>query len=140
MSEKKSVAYIYNRYREQILYMVFGVLTTAVSILVYAVFTEWLSMDELIANIISWVIAVMFAFVTNRIWVFRSNENGAAAVLRQMLTFYAGRVLTLLIEELMLWVFVKELSFNGLAVKTAAQLVVIVLNYIISKLLIFKRK
>lgn len=140
MSEKKSVAYIYNRYREQILYIVFGVLTTAVSILVYAVFTEWLSMDELIANIISWVIAVMFAFVTNRIWVFRSNENGAAAVLRQMLTFYAGRVLTLLIEELMLWVFVKELSFNGLAVKTAAQLVVIVLNYIISKLLIFKRK
>lgn len=140
MSEKKSVAYIYNRYREQILYIVFGVLTTAVSILVYAVFTEWISMDELIANIISWVIAVMFAFVTNRIWVFRSNENGAAAVLRQMLTFYAGRVLTLLIEELMLWVFVKELSFNGLAVKTAAQLVVIVLNYIISKLLIFKRK
>lgn len=140
MSEPKKIAYIYNRYREQILYIAFGALTTAVSILVYALFAELLSVDELIANVLSWLIAVMFAFVTNRIWVFRSEEKGRTAILRQMLTFYGGRVVTLLIEEFILWLFVKQLDFNGLAVKTAAQIAVIVLNYIISKLLIFRRK
>lgn len=139
MSKPSKIAYIYNRYRQQLLYILFGLLTTAVSILVYALLVELFALDELIANVISWLVAVMFAFVTNRIWVFRADKDKSKSFVRQMLAFYSGRVATLLIEEIILWIFIKQLAFNGFAVKCAAQIAVIVLNYVISKLFVFKQ-
>lgn len=81
----------------------------------------------------------MFGFMTNRVWVFDSPTNGIVDFLKQMLAFYSGRVVTLVIEEAILLVFITWLGFDSMVIKIIAQVVVIVLNYVISKLLIFKR-
>jgi putative flippase GtrA len=128
---------VFKKYKEPILYIIFGVLTTAVSIAVFWFFTEIIVFDELIANIISWIIAVLFAFLTNRKWVFAANKNQNFFI--QAVKFYSGRLITLLIEEVIIFIFITLLSLNSLMVKIAAQFIVIVLNYVISKLYIFKK-
>ena len=130
---------IYNRYREQILYLVFGGLTTLISIITYAVFTELADINILIANILSWIISVAVAYATNKSVVFRSDKKGAAQVLTEALSFYAGRLLTLLIEEAILFVFIDLVKLPNMPVKIIAQIIIIVLNYIISKVFIFKK-
>ena len=130
----------YKKYKEALLYLFFGVLTTLINIVVFYVFTEIITLDELVANVIAWIIAVLFAYVTNRIWVFSSHCATKAAFLKEILSFYGGRIFTLLVEEGILLVFIKLLSLNALAVKIVAQVVIIVLNYVISKLFVFKKK
>lgn len=128
----------YAKYKEMLLYLFFGGLAFVVSVATYSLFNLVLHMNELIANIFSWIITVLFAFFTNRVWVFQSPTEGAGAFFRQMISFYSGRVITLLIEEAILFVFITLLSFSSLGVKIAAQVVVIILNYVISKLIIFR--
>ena len=130
---------IYNRYSEQILYLVFGGVTTLISIITYAVFTELADINILIANILSWIISVAVAYATNKSVVFRSDKKGAAQVLTEALSFYAGRLLTLLIEEAILFVFIDLAKLPNMPVKIIAQIIIIVLNYIISKVFIFKK-
>ena len=130
---------IYNRYREQILYLVFGGVTTLISIITYAVFTELADINILIANILSWIISVAVAYATNKSVVFRSDKKGVAQVLTEALSFYAGRLLTLLIEEAILFVFIDLAKLPNMPVKIIAQIIIIVLNYIISKVFIFKK-
>lgn len=128
----------YVKYKEMLLYLFFGGLAFVVSVATYSLFNMALHMNELIANIYSWIITVLFAFLTNRIWVFQSPTEGVRAFLRQMMSFYGGRVITLFTEEAILFVFITLLSFSSLGVKIAAQIVVIILNYVISKLLVFR--
>ena len=126
--------------REVLLYLLFGGLTTLVSILSFWLFYSAFGLNELIANVFSWVLAVLFAYLTNERWVFRSRPETGAERLRQLLRFTAGRLATLGAEELLLWGFITRLRLPAMPVKIAAQLVVIVLNYIISKLLVFKKE
>ncbi len=119
------------------MYLFFGAVTTVVSILSFAIF-ERIGFDALLANILSWIISVFVAFVTNTVWVFESSLK--EKVFAKALKFYAARLFTLLIEELILLVFIKLLGFNSLAVKTLAQIIVIVLNFVVSKLFVFKQK
>ena len=128
----------YKRYKSILLYIFFGGLTTVVSIGSFTLFDLWLHMDPLIANVLSWILAVLFSYVTNRIWVFESRKTGAL-VFKEMASFFAGRLVTLGIEELLLLVFVTMLSFNSVLVKTLGQIVVLVLNYLISKFLVFSK-
>lgn len=128
----------YGKYKEKLLYLFFGVLTTVIGIAVFYLFDYILLFDVLLANVLSWIIAVLFAFFTNRTWVFKSGTD--SSILRQLLTFYIGRVATLLIEELILLIFVTLLDFNSLAVKILTQIIIIVSNYIISKLIVFKKE
>lgn len=129
----------YKKNKEILLYLLFGGLTFIVSIASYAFFNITLLMNELIANILSWILAVAFAFVTNRIWVFDSPTKTLNEFLKQMFSFFGGRVLTLVVEEIILLVFVTLLHFASMPVKVIAQIIVIVLNYVISKLFIFKK-
>ena len=130
----------YKKNKEVLLYLFFGALTTLINIVVFFVFTEIIKLDELVANVIAWIIAVLFAYVTNRIWVFNSHCETKLAFVKEVLAFYGGRVFTLLVEEGMLFVFIKLLSVNALVVKIIAQVIIIVLNYVISKLLVFRKK
>lgn len=91
---------IYVKYKEMLLYLFFGGLSFAVSIATYALFNVSFGINELIANILSWIITVMFAFLTNRIWVFNSPTNGLEEFIKQMVTFYGGRIVTLVVEEI----------------------------------------
>ncbi|MEE1251344.1 MAG: GtrA family protein [Lachnospiraceae bacterium] len=128
----------YKKNKEVLLYLFFGVLSFIVSIASYAYFNIVLDMNELIANIFSWILAVIFAFVTNKIWVFRSKNASFLEFLREMFSFFTGRLATLGVEEVILLIFITGLSFNSMAVKVVAQIVVILLNYVISKLFVFK--
>lgn len=130
----------YKKNKEVLMYLFFGGLTTVVSIASYAAFTVACGLNELIANVLSWILAVSFAYVTNRIWVFESDAHTFSAFIKEIVSFFGGRVITLLMEELILFVFITQLGFNGIVVKTVAQVIVIVANYVISKLLVFRSK
>ncbi len=127
----------YAKNKSVLLYVFFGGLTTLVSIVSFVAFDPILG--ELIANVISWILAVTFAYFTNRVWVFCSDVKGKA-ILKEMLSFYSGRLITLGLEEAMLFVFVTWLQFNGTLIKIIAQFLVLVGNYLISKWIIFKKK
>ena len=126
---------IYRKHKQLLLYLVFGFLTTLISIGTFALFEEALGIDPLIANIVSWTLAVLFAFVTNRSFVFEA-EGG---LLTQLARFYLARVATLLLEEGIIFVFVTRLCFDALLIKTLAQIIVIILNFVISKIFVFKK-
>ena len=135
----KTVRSLFQKYRSELLYLFFGGLTFLVSVASFALFVRNLGINELIANVLSWILAVLFAFFTNRLWVFHAPTTGAAAFLKQMLSFFGGRLLTLGVEELLLFIFITRLRFSEMAVKIAAQILVIVLNYVISKLFVFQK-
>lgn len=127
----------YKKNKAVLMYLFFGALTTAISIFTFVLFYNFFSLNELFANIISWVCAVTFAYITNRIWVFKSVTSGKN-LLKEIGSFFVCRLSTLGIEEVILFVFITMLSFNGTIVKLAAQLVVLVSNYVVSKIFVFK--
>lgn len=130
----------YEKYKEIILYIVFGVLTTIVSLGSFYIFATVLKIDVLVANIMSWICAVLFAYFTNSKWVFAKDteKKNIKVRLREMALFFSGRLATLGIEEVILLVFVTLLHYNEMIVKTAAQVIVLISNYVISKLVVFK--
>lgn len=132
---------IYKKNKEIINYLIVGVLTTLVSILSYFLFTISIlnpnnQIELQVANILSWVLAVIFAYFTNRKYVFVSNNKHK---LEEFLKFTSSRITTLLIEMIFMYIFVCILLFNDKIMKIIAQIVVIVLNYILSKLFVFKK-
>ena len=130
------------KYREIISYLIVGGLTTVVSLGVYyaCVFT-FLNPDKpvqlQIANIISWIAAVTFAYFTNRKFVFESKNKN---MLKEAAAFFAARIGTLLMEMGIMLVFVTLLGFNDKIMKLVVQFVIIVANYIFSKFLVFNKK
>ncbi|MDK2562934.1 GtrA family protein [Romboutsia sedimentorum] len=133
-----SLLNVYTKYKEVILYLVFGVLTTIVSFVSYYFCSDILQIHYLISNIISWVLAVAFAYVTNRIWVFESKSNSLSAMLKEMFTFVNCRLLSGVIDMGVMFLLVDALHLNDLYAKLFTQVIVVVLNYIFSKLIIFK--
>ena len=150
----KKIKNLILKYKELILYLIFGVLTTFVSIFSFWLFGLFIP-DRLylITNVISWVIAVIFAFVTNKLFVFESKKWGKAELSSEIPKFLGARVFSLIIEELGLILFIDLLGFKELGwtvlgfnvtgeliAKTIMAIVVIVLNYFFSKFMIFKKK
>lgn len=132
---------LYQKYREIISYLIFGVLTTVVSLAVYygLVFTILDPEDALqlqIANVISWVAGVAFAYVTNRKYVFESKNKNK---LQEASKFVLSRVSTLLLDMLVMLVGVTCLGGNDKIVKIVSQVLVVVGNYVLSKLFVFKK-
>lgn len=124
--------------QEVLLYLVFGGLTFLISVVTFSVLNVALGMNELTANILSWMIAVVFAFATNRAFVFTLSCEKNQNFWKQMVSFFEGRTVTLLVEEIILLIFVSVLQLPSIPIKVAAQVIVIVLNYIISKKIVFR--
>ena len=129
----------WQKHRQPLLYLFFGGLTTLLSILCFWLFYSLCGLNELVANVCSWLLSVLFAYVTNARWVFAARAETGPERLWQLLRFYAGRLATLGVEELLLWAFITRLGLPAMPVKIAAQIVVILLNYIVSKLLVFRK-
>lgn len=129
----------YKRNKSILLYVFFGGLTTIISIGSFVIFDTYMNINALLANILSWICAVLFAYTTNRVWVFTSKEKGMA-IIKEILSFFAGRLVTLGLEELLILTFVTVLHFNATLIKGFGQIVVLVLNYVISKVFVFKMK
>ncbi|MEG0180797.1 MAG: GtrA family protein [Peptostreptococcaceae bacterium] len=134
----KNLFNLYGKYKEIILYLFFGLLTTVVSISSYYLCSEILQLHYLISNIISWIFAVIFAYVTNRIWVFESKSKGIQSVLKEIFTFINCRLLSGIIDMAVMILLVDIININDLYSKIFTQFIVVILNYLLSKLIIFK--
>jgi len=128
------------KYKSIILYLIFGVLTTVVSILLYAFCTRILSFGYYISNIISWIGSVTFAYFTNRGIVFESKAETIKNRLKEFIMFYVSRILTLLLETLLLKIGIDFIHIDDLIVKIIANIMVIIMNYVFSKFIVFKNK
>ena len=121
--------------REAALYLVFGVLTTALSIALYWFLTRLCMFGYYTANTLSWIGAVTFAYITNKQFVFMDAGN----VLKKAIAFYSSRIFTLVVEQGVMYVMVELFLVNDLITKMSAQVIVVVLNYIISKYIVFRK-
>lgn len=138
----KKIKEMLKKYEEITHYLVVGVLTTIVSLASYFVcvhtFLDSTNGVEIqIANVISWILAVSFAYITNRIFVFKSKSKN---YLKEITSFCASRVLTLLMDMVIMFVFVTLLKRSDTIGKLISQVVVTVANYIFSKLFVFRQK
>ena len=128
------------KYREILLYLVFGVLTTLCNIVSYFALNDLLHIHYLVANALAWVLSVLFAYLTNRTWVFESKSQGFSAIAREMGLFFGCRLPSGVFDMAFMFVAVDLLAQNDMIAKIASNVVVIVLNYLFSKLIIFKKK
>ena len=128
------------KYREVIIYLVFGVLTTAVNYVIYLPCYNLLGLSSSVSNVIAWVGAVAFAFLTNKPFVFRSHDWSAKTVIPELTKFVGTRLGSGGLETLILLIFVDLLGMNGNLWKLITSVLVVVLNYVGSKLLVFKKK
>ena len=128
----------WDKYKDVILYLVFGVFTTVVNIVSYWVCAHVFGMSVMASTVIAWALAVFFAYVTNRTMVFHSSATEKGEIPKEIGSFFACRLGTGVVDWVIMFVFVNVLHFNDMIVKIAANFIVIVLNYVLSKFVIFK--
>lgn len=127
-----------NKYKDVIPYAIFGVLTTLVNMGTYFIAAHILYLPIMLSTVVAWILAVMFAYITNRIWVFHSEAMTRKDILKEMSSFFSCRLATGIVDWGCMLLFVDFMHMNDVVIKMFANIVVIILNYIASKLLIFK--
>ena len=130
----------YKKYKEGINYLIFGGLTTVLSLGVYYLLTNTIldaekTLELQIANILSWIVGFLFAYFTNRKFVFESENKN---VLKEFIKFFLSRISTLILDMMIMFVFVTCLKYNDQIMKLISQICVILGNYVLSKCLVFK--
>ena len=135
----KKLADWYRAHREGMRYLVFGALSTVLNIVVFAICAKVANLSTTVSNTIAWIIAVLFAYVTNKIYVFNSKTTGVQDLVREIIAFFGARIVTLIIETVFLWVVIDKLGFNSILMKIISNVIVIILNFVFSKIFIFKK-
>ena len=125
--------------RELISYLVFGVLTTLVNYISYLLFAP-LFETTTVPTAIAWVLSVIFAYITNRIFVFRSEARGWKALLFEVISFFGARALSGVLDIGFMWLFADYMGFNDKWMKLISNVFVILFNYVASKLVVFRKK
>lgn len=118
-----------------ILYLIFGVLTTIINIFAYWALTRVMNVPVVPSTALAWLMAVLFAYATNKKYVFHSKSN---SVIKEASEFFAARIATGIMDVIIMWVFVDILGFHDVWIKTASNILVVIFNYIASKFFIFK--
>ena len=134
---------LYQKYKEIINYLIIGGLTTVVSLATFYIvriffLTNNTQLDIQISNIISWFFAVLFAFITNKKYVFESKKEGKEKLI-EMIKFYLSRITTLLIDMATMWLLTAPLNINDKISKIIVQFIIVVLNYVFSKIFVFNK-
>lgn len=139
----KKIIALYKKYEEIINYLFWGGIAFLLSMVLYWLFDSIVGLNSVLANTVDWAICVIFTFFTNKFFVFKSKVDGIKAKLIEFAEFVAARLLTLVLEDIIIYVGVDVMGFTdtipSLIVKFIGQFVVIVTNYILSKLWIFKK-
>lgn len=128
---------LFKKYESLISYAFFGVCTTIVNIVAYYLFAHILKFGTASSTAIAWFLAVLFALITNKIWVFKSKSWEKDVLIKETISFFSCRLLTGLLDILIMIVFVDVLHFNDIVIKVISNILVIILNYVASKLIIF---
>ena len=129
----------FKKYKQTILYLIFGVLSTIVNIVTYVVCTRNLNIEFLISNWIAWIAAVLFAYITNKFFVFESKKTNIKFLIKEFSSFVSCRILSGIIEMILMYIMISLMSLNDFIVKIITNIVVVILNFIFSKLIIFKK-
>lgn len=135
----KHIRHFVEKHKELISYIFWGAASTAVNYGIYFLCTKPLQLDYLVSNVIAWVVSVAFAFVVNKLFVFESKSLVAKTVLSELWKFVSARIFSGMLETGILFVFVTLMHMNDSVIKIAAGVIVIILNYVMSKLLIFNK-
>lgn len=125
---------------EKFSYLIFGGFTTIINIVVYWLLTSQFKMYYMVANVIAWVISVIFAFVTNKLFVFRSHKMDIISIMKELSSFLFFRIMSLLLDLGTMFLLVQIVKTNDMFAKLVANVLVVIVNYIASKLVIFKKK
>lgn len=136
----KPLADLYRNHREGWRYLIFGALATVVNIAVYSVAFYVTHIDNAVSNVIAWIVAAIFAYITNKFMVFASKVDTRKDLLREITSFFSCRLFTLVVDEIIMIISVDKLGLSAFIMKVVANIVVIILNFILSKLIIFKKK
>lgn len=131
---------IYKKYKRIIHYLFFGVCTTLVNVIVYYVLSHCFGVSIIPGTISAWFAAVLFAYLTNRKWVFDSSAQKTGEIIREVFSFFSCRLFTGLVDIACMWIFVDWIGFDDVIIKLADNLIVIILNYIASKVFVFRKR
>ena len=129
----------YNKYKEGLLYLFFGGCTTLINILTFFICRQ-IELSIVVSNIIAWVVAVIFAFITNKLIVFDSKNMDKKVVMKETISFFIARIITLGIDMGIIHLMIDVMKIHEMISKVVANIVVIIVNYIFSKLFIFKKE
>lgn len=132
---------LYLKYKEVINYLVFGGLATVVNFVSYFIFARLLGVEEVISSGLSWFCSVLFAYITNKLFVFESKTENLKTFFKEMISFFVARIVSgALCDVGTFAVMVKVLHINDIFSKIVTQVMVIIMNYFFSKLIVFKKK
>lgn len=132
---------LYIEYKEIINYVVFGGLSTVVNFVSYYIAARALGIEEVASSAISWFCSVLFAYITNKIFVFESKTETKKAFFKEMISFFLARILSgILCDVGTFALMVKVININDIIAKVVTQVMVVIVNYIFSKLIIFRNK
>ncbi|MDK1717122.1 GtrA family protein [Dellaglioa algida] len=135
----KKINELFRAHYALISYLVFGGLTTLINIITFVIFQSYLGVNYQFANVIAWFVSVVFAFVTNKLWVFGSKNVNFSGFMREILSFFVFRILSLVIDQLIMTIGVSVLHLDAALVKLFDQVFIVLINYVFSKLFIFKK-
>ena len=135
----KTIRALIEKYYDILAYLFFGVLTTVVNYIVYLPCYNQLNLSAAVSNVIAWVVAVAFAYLTNKPFVFRSNDWSAKTVVPELTKFVGSRIFSGALETGIIFVTVDCLLWNGNIMKLVTSVLVVIINYIASKLLVFRK-
>lgn len=135
----KLIIDLYQHFRELFWYGVFGVITTIINVAAFGLFSDVLKVHYMVANVIAWVIAVAVAYVTNKLWVFESKSWARSVWIPECLGFVSARLGTGLLDMALMYVMISIISMPKMWAKLVSNVVVIIGNYVLSKLWIFRK-
>ena len=134
------IAEFFKKHKSFVAYAFFGACTTLVNLLCYRSFYFVLGIPNVASTALAWLFAVLFAFVTNKLWVFNSKSWGFAVVIPELVKFFICRIATGILDVGIMWLAVDKMQWNAMAWKFISNIIVIVLNYVASKMIIFIKR
>lgn len=130
----------YRTHKEPILYLFFGGLTTLVNLISYFLMTRLFPISEIPATILAWLLSVVFAYITNKIWVFESKCTSIAQLIKEIVSFFGARIFSGVLDVGIMYLFVSVLHYPDMLIKILSNIIVIILNYLFSKFFVFQKK
>ena len=135
----KKALNLYKKYEEIINYLIVGGFTTIVSLGSFALLIKVLNVNYLYANVISWILAVLFAYFTNKIFVFKSKRDKFSDNLKEVGKFFSSRIFTLIVDYALMILFIELFKIDEVISKLIVQIIILTLNYVLSKIIVFKK-
>lgn len=130
---------LYQKHKEVILYLIFGVLTTLVNIGVYYIFNDLMHIHYQVSTIIAWILSVLFAFVTNKFYVFESRNKSHKESMKEVFSFFVCRIVSLGFDMVSMFFFFELLKVPSMISKVIANVIVVIANYVFSKVFVFRK-